>query len=303
MRIYLRKREVFSLAGVALLLLVLLSSCQTVHAVEGYGSSPASFATVVATETLPVSPQAVMALDYVVTTYNLSTAELMVAGEEEVSFPLIGRTFRIVTIILNRPDEFRSFGVYVDLADGSVTEDERSFHQMEQEAHKAKYGKLHLTLYDLLQVAAPEDMFRVIIAVDPDAAGRTDVDRYADLAAQYPEAAEAMANGLLPWRVSDQQLRFQIEEQYHTILLADQRHVALLVAEAVRGLGFSAAEPGPLGVVEAELTKTGIDILIARADVTYIYPSGSTAPAKGEVDSETGHPGEDRLFLPVVVRP
>ena len=108
----------------------------------------------------PLSPpvleaQARIALRYIAKRESVPLDDLLVAHRHRREYPLLGRQFMAFTIF-DRTAR-RDFHLLVDLDDGSVVNDVAAVERAEAGARRAKYGRLHPTLYERLQTAGEEE--------------------------------------------------------------------------------------------------------------------------------------------------
>ncbi|MEK7785628.1 MAG: hypothetical protein AAB658_09480, partial [Chloroflexota bacterium] len=136
-------------------------------------------------------------------------------------------------------------------------------------------GKLEPALYDRLQNVTNDVTLEVGIWVANQGKGRTEAELYAELAARFPEAAEAMARGTKPMDVGDPELSNKIQEAYSELVAQDvaTRLQPLVEWLQARKINFTSFAGMPSLV--ATLSKSEILELATRDDVATIYLIGA----------------------------
>ena len=166
------------------------------------------------TPVTPLSETTQIALRYVADRYQLPIADLLVVNEHERRYPLTNRTFEAVTIwIKDRPDS-PEFKLLVDTESGRVEEDIDAIEVAEQEAYRAKYGKLHPTLYERLQTVTDTEKLPVAVWAAPNLNTRTQKQVFDELVRKYPQAGPALAERGVPWAVANTVLAEEIRQTY-----------------------------------------------------------------------------------------
>jgi hypothetical protein len=111
----------------------------------------------------------------------------------------------VVTLIDTRPEGL-FYNLLVDLDTDEVIEDVASIDAAESNAQFENYGKLQLALYEKLQTLQDTDYVDVaiwVMAPVGESLPEREVQAMAILAAEYPEAQEAVENGGKPMDVDD----------------------------------------------------------------------------------------------------
>lgn len=227
------------------------------------------------------SREAYQALQYIAEREGVAVEKLEILNEAVDEYPLIGRTFRFVYIVDDSEGEFREFPVLVDLADGRIETDLAAIQAAEAEAHRAKYGKLDPRLYDRLQASRGDEFIPVAIWVVSGNA-RTEAQRYADVAAQFPEASVALASGGVPWAVADPALAARIRQTYRRMLAEETGAQVRPLVDYLDQQGIEARWVEGMPSVSALLSLATILEVADREDVAIIYLVD--APPSTEID-------------------
>ena len=161
----------------------------------------------------------------------------------------------------------------VDLADGSFVDDVEAVERAEQEAHRARYGKLEPALFERLKTMKDDDEVTVAVWV---AGGpkRSQEELYAALAAKYPEAQAALERSGNPMDVGDYELTNEIEAEYVRMLEADVQERIQPLVRYLEDQGYAVTTFGALPSIAVTLPKAAILELVKRADVGAVYLSG-----------------------------
>jgi hypothetical protein len=221
----------------------------------------------------PPSAEAQRALEYISEREGIPIEGLFIGNDYEWAFPLIGRTFRAVTILDVRTDHGQEYNVLVDLADGSIEDDVNAIIAAEEAAYQAKCGKFYSSLCDRLQEVGDDDLLTVAITVRvaPSIQDRAREEVYARLTAQYPEAAQALERDELPWDVDDPDLRREIRGEYRRMWAEQTAVWAGPLIDDLSERGFEVGAHGVEAPVAAVLPKKVIVELAEREDVKLIY--------------------------------
>ena len=200
-----------------------------------------------------------IALNYVSERYSIPIENLLVVNEHTRRYPLSGRTFQAVTLLDTRnPDKFGykfEYSLLIDLSTRSIEEDLAAIQAAEDAAYLAKYGKLQPALYERLQPVSDDTVLPVAIWIANQGQERTDAEIYAELAAQFPAAAEALARGTKPFDVADPDLSEQIQAAYRQLHAQDitVRNIPLL--DWLEKQGMSVEQQVGMPALTARLPK------------------------------------------------
>lgn len=173
----------------------------------------------------------------------------------------------------------------VDLADDRVLSEEEieALREVSAEAKQAQYGKLEPALYERLQTLEDEDTLQVAVFVKAPAGksmSELEQQAFALVAEKYPEAKAALARSGKPMDVADQELSWQIEQEYHAYVRAEIRaYVQPLVTELEQqGFAVNTSKGHPSFTVS--LPKRVILALNEHSDVGLIriYFTGEEEP-------------------------
>lgn len=220
------------------------------------------------TPTPTLSPEAEIALRYVAEQYGIPEERWVIVNEHRREYPELGRVFRAFTLF--DPTSKMSVDLMVDLQDHTVVEDVAAIEQAEADARRAKYGKLDPALYERLQAVADDELVEVAIWV----AGRqhrTQRERFAELAAMFPEARAAMERSGKPFDVEDPEVRSRIWQAYEQMLEVDTQPLVQPLANHLRAQRFVVTTYDTLPSIVAELPAHVIRALEKRPDVGKIY--------------------------------
>ena len=214
------------------------------------------------------SNEALQALAYVAERYGLAPENLSVANEHRRDYPLLGRSFRAVSIYDRGGSGF--YRLLVDLASGESEEDVTKIERAAALAYHRRYGRLHPRLYERLQQMGDEEELPVAIwsGMPP---GRSQAQLYAALAARFPEAAEALARSGIPFDVGDPALADRIRDAYIQMLTEDTRVRLAPLVQYLEARGIRVQRFDPLPTVVARLPKRMIQALDQREDVGMIF--------------------------------
>jgi hypothetical protein len=191
-----------------------------------------------------------------------------------MTFPHLGLTYTLVTLIHDRPDQpelTRQFSLLVDPASGEVREDINALRAAEEEAYRAKYGKLHPELYELLQSASDDTLFPIAVWAAPFPGQRSLRELEEEAARLHPDAVKALQERGVAWAVDDPDLRIQIEQKYNQLLAEETHKQVQPVIEWLQARGYAVQELPGVPTVAATLTKQDILALAQRPDVSEIF--------------------------------
>lgn len=217
------------------------------------------------------SEEAEIALRHIAKREGIPVEGLDITADHEWAFPLIGRTFRFVSIMDIRTTAGQVYPVLVDLRDGHVEADVNAVVAAERAAYWAKYGKFHPSLYERLQGIDDEDSLPIAIWLAPHPETRTQEEVFIELATRYPEAARALEQVGVPWAVDEAALTAQIREEYRQMLAEDTAVRAGPLVNHLSGRGFEVKTYGAMPSVSAFLPKRVILEMAERPDVGMIY--------------------------------
>jgi len=251
----------------AVVLCVWLAIHPTIGATQSVTSPPLDSPLPTPTPTPTPSKEVQIALNYITNQKNIPLEQLLVVGEEPQIFPLLGRSYTLVTIIHDQPDNFRSFSLLVDPMNGQVEEDVNSVHAAEAEALRAKYGKLEPALYDRLQAIGDDEHLVIAIWAAHTAEERTPEAIAAEVASLYPEAAKALAEQGVAWAIADPDLCAEIEQKYNQLLTDEVSKRVQPIIEWLKAKGYEVEEFPGMPSVAATVAKRVINELGKRDDI------------------------------------
>jgi hypothetical protein len=197
--------------------------------------------------------------------------ELTVGNEQPVSFELLERSYTYVTIHLDYPDGFRLFAVLVDPATLAVEPDYNAVRAAEEAAYRARYGRLHPSLYERLQEVDDEELLPVAVWVAQTGAGRSQEEIEAEVVVRYPAAGEARAEDGVLRAVADPDLAREIQQTYERLLFESVAVRVQPVAEWLKEQGFAVEEMTGMPALAATLLKRVIKGLNEHDDVAQIF--------------------------------
>ena len=221
------------------------------------------------TPTPMTPPDTIKALEYIAAREGIPIETLIVANAYRREYVELGRAFWAVTALENKRDG-RFFNVMIDLADGSFVDDVEAIEKAEEQARQAKYGQLEPSLYERLKPLQDEDQVPVAIWV-AGAPRRSQEELYAELAALYPEVAEALQRSGKPFGVDDPELRMQIKAEYMRLLDEDTREQTQPLVDFLQARNFSVTVFEAMPAISATLPKALILEIASRPDVGAIY--------------------------------
>lgn len=223
----------------------------------------------VPTPTPPPSHEAEVALRYVAERYGTPVDEWVVANEHRREYKEIGRAFQAFSL-LRRSGDQRFVSLMVDLEDYAVVEDAQAIEQLEREAYQKRYGKLDPVLYQRLQDAADTELVEVAIWI----AGRprrTQEELFAELAARFPAARQALEKSGKPFDIPDSTARAEVERAYAEMSEEDGQVLVQPLVDHLKAQGYAVTTFGSLPSVSAILPKHVILALAERPDVGRIF--------------------------------
>lgn len=247
---------------------VFTSPLATPTVLEGnnpFGSFPSP-----STPTPIPSPSAVgqRALQYVADRNKISVTDLIVVSEHTRDYPLTGQSFQAVTLLDRKTN--RVFKLLVDPEGKTVLEDVTAVEQTERDAHQVKYGRMEPRLYEQLQTMKDDEMVDVAIWM-VGVSKRSREEHYADLAAAYPEAEEALNRSGKPMDVGDYDLINKMEAEYVKLLNEDTQGQIQPLARYLEERGYKVITFEALPVIAVTLPKQVIQEIGLRDDVDAIY--------------------------------
>ncbi len=162
----------------------------------------------------PGSEWVEQAIRYVAETYGIAEDVLRLTNEEGLHLPTLDKTILTITFTAMQQPDYPVYRVLIDIDTGEISEDLQALRQAEEEARMQKYDKLETGLFDMLQEADDDEIFPVAIWAAEYDKSLSPSELYDILAARYPQAAQAMAEGRKPWRVEDGELSKEIRTAY-----------------------------------------------------------------------------------------
>ncbi len=219
------------------------------------------------------SVKAQKALDYLARREKIVAENLVVVNEFRREALLLGRTFQAVTVLDTKSGRF--FQVLVDLDSGQV-EDRTAIEEIEEQRHRARYGKLHPDLHERLQAMRDDETVTVTIwvaAPQGRSMAEQQVATFAALAARYPQARKAIEHSGKPMDVGNPTLAKRIYDEYVHILNAEAVFRIQPLVKVLETQGFAVRTAEGLPAVTTTLPKRGVKIFAARDDVGVIYLS------------------------------
>lgn len=133
-----------------------------------------------------------------------------------------------------------------------------------------------------------------MFVITPDASGRTEEDRFALLAEEFPEASEAIERGASPWEVENSEISVKILARYDEMRAEDGKMVVVPLIEAIADLGFESTIGWDSVRVVSILTKDAILKIVTRPEVIH-------AEEMGGLEQPTDN-SAIRIFLPTMIR-
>ncbi|HMN30963.1 MAG TPA: S8 family serine peptidase, partial [Caldilineaceae bacterium] len=219
------------------------------------------------TPTPVLSPEAEVALQSVAEQAGIPRDQLTFGSEEQVTFPLLGRSYIYVTVHYDSIDGFKLFSVLVDPATRAVEPDYNAVRAAEEAAYRAKYGKLDPALYDRLQQVDDEALLPVVVWVAHTSEERSQEAIVAEVVARYPAAGEALAQKGVLWAVDDPKMAVEIQEAYEQLLFENVAVCVQPVEGWLKGQGFAVEDLAGMPALAATLPKSIIVALSQRGDV------------------------------------
>ena len=223
------------------------------------------------TPTPPMAEETQKALQHIAEREGVSIEPLVVVNQQRREYQSLGRIFWAVRVLDTQND--RWYDVLLDLDDGSFVDDVEPIAEAEQEAHRARYGKLEPALFERLETSNADDEVPVVIWV----AGRpqrSTRELYAELAAKYPEAQTGMERSGNPFDAGDLELIHEIEAEYVRLVEADTQERVQPLADHLEKQGYVVTTLGALPAIAVSLPKAALLELVSRSDVGAVDLAG-----------------------------
>ncbi len=245
----------------------------------------------------PVSEWVEQAIRYVAETYDIAEDVLRLTNEEGLYLPTLDKTIRIIALTAMQQPDYPVYKVLIDIDTGEISEDLQALRQAEEEARMLKYGKLETSLFDMLQEADDDDeIFPVAIWAAEYDKRLSPPELYDILAARYPQAAEAIAEGRRPWRVEDKELSKEIRAAYFAELDKNAKTRITPILAMLKRYEESVEQQMGVPSIVAEIPKKMILKLDRHPAVARIfYYSDETEPEMDGATSTIRAPGAWRL--------
>jgi hypothetical protein len=231
-------------------------------------------------------------LNYIASRENLPVKYLEITYVTQVHFELLGKDFWAVKV--DDRENHQTYGVWVDKEDGSFVDNVETLQLTEKEAYHNIYGKLEISLWELLQGMKDED--EVIVAIWVVSGSTTSKEEiYTELASKYPEVQKTLEHtGNLDWlEVDDPDLINEIENAYSEILAKNTQTQIRPLMDDLKAQGYVVQKFNVLPAVVVQLPKKVILEIALRNDVGSI--DRADQPVETQVD--TAVPSSD---VPVV---
>lgn len=266
-------------------------------------SSPMPIPT--ATPTPPPSEEEQIVLQYVAETYGVDIENLEIGTDYELTLPLIDRSFHVFKLFDAKSfEEIRQYSILIDQATGEIEDDLNAIQAAETAAYEAKYGKLAPALYERLDTVSDDTVLPVAVWVAGSEEAPDTLEIYDILAAEFPEAAEALANHMLPMEVEDPVLAEQIIARYRELRGQGVRLGTQPVLDWFQQEGITVQDSGIAPYIHAELSKETILRLATLDAVATIYLTEVTASPEGEQSTpdEAGDVTGQKLSFETITR-
>lgn len=268
------RKMYFTISVLALLVVVVLTASGLSNAQSETSPPPDLTATAMAptpTAEPTLSAEAHKARQHVSEQTGIPVADLLVVNDRTVTYPLLGRSFRLVTVFDTGTPDGQEHILMIDPTDGAFV-DIDTMDAAEEKAAQEKYGKLEPALYERLQEIGEEELLPVAFwfTAGPDSLSREEINNI--LVSRYPEAAQALAKWGEPWAVEDPELRREIRDAYRQ--LRDEsvtERVSAVVTELQDAYGVVVTTYPGMPSVSATLSKEMIELLAKHPDVAVIY--------------------------------
>lgn len=151
------------------------------------------------------------AISYISEKYGISSDYLTVLSASLDESKLTDRNIHLITL-LDTSAEGDIYKVWVDLDSEEVSDDFWVLDEQETQAYEERYGKFEAILWEKLSGLVDSDPISVVIWVKRNnIASISQRELYAEVAAKYPEAQEALEISGKPMAVSNSDLSAQIE--------------------------------------------------------------------------------------------
>jgi hypothetical protein len=236
----------------------------------------------------PISPEAQAALNFIAEQEAIPIEQLVVAGEEAKTFPLLGQDYVLVNVLRNQADALRTFQVLVDPDTLAVEPDASGIIAAEQIAFQERYGKFEPQLYDQLQGSSDDAQIPVIIwAAEIDNEDSVKAAE-AEVASLYSEAAEALAQTGIAWAVEDEKLRLEIKQKFAELLAARSAERVQPLVDWLQAKGYTMELVDGSPIVAATLSKQDILELAELDAAGSIQLGGGQAAPSSNIAVPTG---------------
>ena len=206
-------------------------------------------------------------LQYISKRENVSLDQLEVVHLEPTRFDLIGQEFWFAKIEDHKSEG--TYGVLVNTKDHSFVDDIEDLRAAERAARWDKYGKFNEELNDRLSKMSLDEIVSVIISLKVQRRG--DEELFAELAAKYPKAREALVRTGNPFEVDDPELNNRLENEYVQLIEDDLQAQVQSVVDYLEALGHSVTSYPGMPALAATLPKMVILDLAQRPDVVALF--------------------------------
>lgn len=219
----------------------------------------------------PVSPEAMLAIQFIAEQYKIPVEQLSFGSEEPVTFPLLGRNYVYVTVQHNATDQFQLFSVLVDPVTKAVEPDYNAVRAAENATYYSKYGKFEPALYERLQGIAEDDLLPVTIWANYTNEAQFYEQIVAAVIKRYPAAEKAFQEKGTLWQVEDTTLATEIQRYYEELLKENAATRLQSIIAWLEEQGVTIEKFLGMPAVAVTLSKRMINELGKRSDVAKIF--------------------------------
>ncbi len=215
----------------------------------------------------PVPREAQTALRYAAEHWRIPVDKIHVDYWHPWEYPLLGRSFTLVKLFDS--EQKRAIGVLVDPEDQTIEPDKEAMDRAERSAHRNLYGKLERSLHTRLQGLRNDDAVEVAIWVAGQIRDPHELDL--EVAAQFPQAAEALQRHGTPFQIEDQAVRTKVQQAFERMLSADSEALYGPLVSYLKSMGYEPRTLPGLPAVMVKLPRSLVELLQGRDDVGLIY--------------------------------
>ncbi|MEW5869088.1 MAG: S8 family serine peptidase [Chloroflexota bacterium] len=240
----------------------------------------ATFVPIISDQTFDYEAETRKVVEYISKREAIPATQLAIVNQHRRDYQILNKSFWMVTALDTSGNNW--YTAMVDLGDGSFVDEIDKIEQAERNARLDKYGKFEPILYEQLQFMKAEEKVQVALWV-AGAPKRSQSELYASLAAQYPEAKQALQLSGKPFDVRDPEMVGILEAEYMQMLAEDTEIQIYPLVNALQAQGYSITAFEALPAVVVTLPKSMLLEIAKRDDIGMVYLAGRMQ--KAELDT------------------